>query len=666
MQPPQRWTELEWESTFNCMSDGVTIHDLEYNIVRRNQAFARLFPARTSEPLKCYQIVHGLDAPPSFCPMARMLVSRKSETEDFFEPSIGRHLSVRTDPILDAAGQIHGVVHVVRDTTESKRTEEALQETLRDLQFRQAKIAALLEASRAVLQYREFQLAARAIFDSCKKLIGAAAGYVALLTPDGTENELLFLDPGGQSCTVDRSLPMPIRGLRAKAYQSGKTVYENDFGGSEWLKFMPEGHVNLETVLFAPLKIDGKPVGLLGMANKPGGFTDDDAHAAAAFADLAAIALLNSRMLESLEEHEQRFRSVVETANDGIISVDSHERIVYWNPTAETMFGYSAAEVMGQPLTWVIPGPSREFLSTMEGDARGTIREVTGHRKDGTGFPVELSLAAWKTGEGVFFTGICRDITARKRAEAEIRRLNSHLEHRAAELADANRELEAFTYSVSHDLRAPLRHIDGFSRLLLEAHAAGSPEQVRHYLDRIRDAIRKMGALVDGLLDLSRLARKEISLRVTALNPLVEELLADLKPETKGREIEWRIGPLPFVECDPALMKQVFANLLSNAVKFSRPRERAVIEVGALSREGQAPVVFVRDNGVGFSLSHAHKLFGVFQRLHRTEDFEGTGIGLATVQRIIHRHGGRLWAEAEVGRGATFYFTLGPEANPSA
>jgi len=160
------------------------------------------------------------------------------------------------------------------------------------------------------------------------------------------------------------------------------------------------------------------------------------------------------------------------------------------------------------------------------------------------------------------------------------------------------------------------------------------------------------------LLNLSRVGRQELRWQIVGLDSLVEEARRDLKPEMEGREIDWKIGPLPFVECDPALMKQVFANLLSNALKFTRPRERAVMEVGTMTRDGQ-PVVFVRDNGVGFSMKYADKLFGIFQRLHRQEDFEGTGVGLATVQRIIRKHGGRIWAEAELNQGATFYFSLG-------
>jgi signal transduction histidine kinase len=235
--------------------------------------------------------------------------------------------------------------------------------------------------------------------------------------------------------------------------------------------------------------------------------------------------------------------------------------------------------------------------------------------------------------------------------------LEHRVEERTAQLAAANKELEAFSYSVSHDLRAPLRHIDGFSSVLSQKYGPTLDPTAQQYLGRIREGAKHMGNLIDDLLNMARIGRQAAIMKPTDTRPLVYNVIDALKPEYEGRHIDWRIKPLPTVECDPGLMKIVFANLLSNAVKYTRRKETATIEVGEFI-EGGAHVIYVRDNGAGFEQTYADKLFGVFQRLHRAEDFEGTGVGLATVRRIIDKHGGRIWAQGKVDDGATFFFTL--------
>ncbi len=266
------------------------------------------------------------------------------------------------------------------------------------------------------------------------------------------------------------------------------------------------------------------------------------------------------------------------------------------------------------------------------------------------------------SGDIVKWFGTCTDIEDLKRAQEELHLGNERLEQRVcertADLLALNKELESFTYAVAHDLRAPLRHIHGFSDLLLHDNDSALGGDGHHYLECILNGTSRMERLLEDLLNLSRLGRRPVNRRTVALEKLVQEVIDDLAPETANRLIEWKLDRLPVVDCDLALMRIVFTNLLANAVKFTRPRPTAVIEIGQTTVNGEA-AVFVRDNGAGFDMRYIDKLFGVFQRLHLEKDFEGTGVGLATVQRILLKHGGRIWAEAEVDKGATFYFTLG-------
>jgi len=384
----------------------------------------------------------------------------------------------------DGSGRPAGLRWLIRQLSKGEHGEEADAVTgkLRDSRV---ETEALLGAARAVLEHREFVPAAESIFEACKNLIGAAAGYVALLSPDGLENEVVHLDSGGLACTVDPELPMPIRGLRAEAYRSGKVVYDNDFANSRWMKFMPAGHSPLANVLFAPLSIGGKAVGLLGLGNKPGGFTDDDARVASAFGEIAAVALQNSRILESLEAGEQRLRSVVETAADAIISIDESGRIVFWNRAAEAMFGYRTDEMIGKQLSAIMPDRLRQAhehglqrrLATGRQRVTGKTLELVGRRKGGNELPIELTVAAWQAGEEHFFTGIIRDVTERKRAEESLRVSHQFLaianrhEEMASLLNEFMAEVERYTGCSAVGIRLldeqgniPYQVYTGFSR----------------------------------------------------------------------------------------------------------------------------------------------------------------------------------------------------------
>jgi light-regulated signal transduction histidine kinase (bacteriophytochrome) len=307
-----------------------------------------------------------------------------------------------------------------------------------------------------------------------------------------------------------------------------------------------------------------------------------------------------------------------------------------------------------------------EEAGILAGIARGeSVKhyETVRVRKDGRRVEVSVTVSPIlnHAGKIVGASKVARDITDRKRAQAQILQLNADLEarvvRRTAELEAANKELEAFSYSVSHDLRAPLRAINGFAGIVLEEYGSQLPDEGRRYLERVRNGGQRMGELIDDLLAFARLSRQLLNRQPVNTGRLVQEVLEELNPPGNKRQVETRMGELPACQGDPALLKQVWTNLLSNAIKYTCGRTPAVVEIGCEQNNGQK-IFFVRDNGVGFDMQYADKLFGVFQRLHRADQFEGTGVGLAIVQRIVHRHGGRVWATAEPERGATFYFTL--------
>lgn len=364
---------------------------------------------------------------------------------------------------------------------------------------------------------------------------------------------------------------------------------------------------------------------------------------------------------------EEKFRALAETASDAILSADQEGMIIYANPAAERLFGYTPAELLGQPLTGLMPERFRAahadgFRRYLSGAAarivgKGVV-ELTGRHKDGGEFPVELSLGEWREEAQHQFTAIIRDITVRLEMEQRIRALNEGLERRAAALAAANKELEAFSYSVSHDLRAPLRSIDGFSLALLEDCADQLDEQGKHYLHSVRDSAQHMAQLIDGLLTLSRVTRQDVRRAGVDLTALARKVVERLRSAQPDRPVECVIAEGLRGEGDAQLLEVALGNLLGNAWKFTGKREHGRIEFGR-QEDGERSFFFVRDNGAGFDMNYAAKLFGVFQRLHTAAEFEGTGVGLATVQRVIDRHGGRVWAEGAVGSGATFYFTLG-------
>jgi PAS domain S-box-containing protein len=371
------------------------------------------------------------------------------------------------------------------------------------------------------------------------------------------------------------------------------------------------------------------------------------------------------RLDQRLRDQQFYTRSLIESNIDALMTTDPRGIITDVNKQTEALTGCTRDELIGAPFRNYFTDAARAEAGIRRVLAEGKVTnyELTARAVDGTLTTVSYNASTFYDRErrlqGVFASA--RDMTELKRYEHTLQQNEIQRERdadHAAELAVVNRELEAFSYSVSHDLRAPLRHIHGYVEMLRRATAGQLSDKATHYLQTITEASVEMGALIDDLLAFSRVGRAEINGRPVDLNALVREVIRGLEMAATGRAIVWQIAALPAVLGDAPLLKQVLTNLIDNAIKYSRPRETATIAIGCAGDEDERAVLFVRDNGVGFDMQYAHKLFGVFQRLHRPEEFEGTGIGLATVRRIIARHGGRVWAEGALNQGATFYFTL--------
>lgn len=373
--------------------------------------------------------------------------------------------------------------------------------------------------------------------------------------------------------------------------------------------------------------------------------------------------LVEERTLE-LKESEKRYRGLYESSIDGIVSIDMEGFIFECNQALADMHGYLKEELYHKGFREFIPRKWHDTIEKMLEEQtipRGysDVYEIESIKKDETNIPISLRTWLIKDEESkpIGVWGITRDITERKRAEQEIFKLNEDLKQRAIELEALNKELETFSYSVSHDLRAPLRSISGFSQALLEDYLDLLDREGQDYLQRVRAASIRMSELIDALLGLSRITRRELRYETVDLSEIAHEIVMELQEAEPERQLKFIITPGLTADCDPRLLRAVLENLLGNSWKFTGKKPIAQIEFGAIAHDGET-AYFVRDNGAGFDKAYADKLFGAFQRLHSTDDFKGIGIGLATVKRIIHRHGGSVWAEGEVEKGATFYFTL--------
>jgi PAS domain S-box-containing protein len=539
-------------------------------------------------------------------------------------------ISVTVSPIKDDQGRIIGASKVARDITEQRLAEKLLRDSIKEVTDLQA---ALDEHA-----------------------------IVAITNPQG---KITYVND--KFCAISRYSREELLGQDHRIINSGHhpkefirdlwtTIAQGRVWHGELKNKAKDGTVYwVDTTIVPFLNDQGKPRQYIAIR-----------------ADITE----RKKTEEDLRKSEAQLQTVVESLDQGVVVSDLKGQVLHFNQAALGIHGFASLDECRRHLY--------EFAD---------IFEI--HRMDGSLLPLEQwplacilrgeSLHDWElglrrkqsdwqrvlsyggtlvhdaSGQPLMAVVTMNDITSRKQAEEKINELNATLERRVvertAQLEAANKELEAFSYSVSHDLRAPLRAIDGFSQAVEEDYAPQLPEEGRRYLRTIRDGAQRMGSLIDDLLAFSRLSRLPLNKQPVNTQKLVNEVLEEINPRQTERQIDLRLGELPPCQGDPVLLKQVWVNLLSNAFKYTRKRDVAIIEVGCM-REPGANVYFVRDNGTGFDMKYVDKLFGVFQRLHRAEEYEGTGVGLAIVQRVVHRHGGRVWAEAALDRGATFYFTL--------
>ena len=549
-------------------------------------------------------------------------------------------VSVTISPIHDSNGAIVGTSKIARDITERKRAEDALRESKEQFQAMangMPQLACIADADGSIVWYNQRW------YEFTGTTFEQMQGW------------------GWQTVPDPDFLPIVLERWK-KAIAAG-APFEMEFPlrGAD-------GFFRAFLTRVVPLKNSA------GQVVRWFGTNTDISERKQAEEQLALQAEQLSQSGQALEEQSFMLQSVLDSMAEGLVAANEQGKFIMWNPAAEKLVGLGAADL--PPSQWsdyygvffpdkVTPIPAGQ--NPLERAIRGEVvhcevflrnpqleREVW----------LEINSSPLRGKDGALRGGVAafRDISQRKADELEIRELNNNLEDKIAkrteQLEAANRELEAFSYSVSHDLRTPLRHISGFARILVNEFGAEMTGEAREHLQRIEDAVLRMGLLVDALLSMAVLRRRPLRLSPTELNRLVAEVISVLAPECEGREVAWRIGRLPVLDCDPVLMSQVFQNLLSNALKYSSRRSPAVIEVDTIEEPGKPVIVLVRDNGAGFDMRYARKLFGMFQRLHTESEFAGTGVGLATVHRIIQKHGGLIWAEAEPDHGATFYFSL--------
>jgi PAS domain S-box-containing protein len=647
-------SEREW------MGDSVRDTPLMHNLLTRTQGMMEVTGPDGIERIQVFTALQGTEAPSLFVSVGvphdvvyaaatniltynllglgtvglLALAGAWFGSELFFLRRVNRLLEVTKQLALGNLGARSGLPEGRGEIHQLIRTIDELAESLE---------RSMEKRTQAEQALRESEQLYRALVENVAEGIGINVGTrrvfanTALLKIHGLNDPAQmigapldqFIFPEDRNLVIQRTL----------ARQRGEAVPQV----YEYRILRPDGSVRTVETSATPIVYQGRAAALVALRDR----TEDK---------LAELLL---------RESENKFRSVVESATDAVVSADNQGSIIFFNKSAEQIFGYSTLEAIGKPLTLLMPERYHSahhqglirYVSTGKASILGKTVEMTGRRKDGSEFPVDVSLAAWNNNGEPYFTAFIRDVTQRKRSLETITQLNHDLQIHTERLQAINEDLEAFSYSVSHDLRAPLRAIDGFSKILIEDFSSGLPDEVQRLLAVVRRNTEQMGRLIDDLLAFSRLSRTSFDSTTIDMAALTQDALEDLTKSAPERTLSVTVHPLAPAQGNIALIQQVMINLISNALKFSRERAQPKVEIGYYAN-GKENTYFVKDNGVGFDMTYADKLFGVFQRLHSAQEFDGYGVGLAIVKRIISRHNGRVWAEGKPDEGATFYFTL--------
>ncbi len=659
---------LELERFFDCALDLLCIADTDGRFQRLNREWEKVlgYPLEELEGRRFLDLVHPADLASTQAAMSDLGAQR--EVLNFVnryrcQDGSYRWIEWRSFPFGKK------IYAAARDITERQQDKAQIERNLRETRAR-FEISQALAGAETEDEVLDVLIQHAALYSQA---------YISILAFEKEVDEL-YAVARRQSPFESGVVPRVPLGARLPALRqfiikhmaADRPFISDDLFADERIDPITQDlarHGGTRSAAAFPLTAGNEWLGYIMAFAKPTGYFDEEKqHLYQTLAEQGAAALRAARLRAAVRESQQRFQGLVETLSDWIWETDQDGVYTYVSPKVQDLLGYPPQEVLGKTPFDVMPPEEAQRVAGMFGPLLAAQQplvaiENTNRHKDGRLVVFETNAVPFFNAEGQFrgYRGADRDITERKKAEDEIRKLNEELEQRVvertAQLEAANNELEAFSYSVSHDLRAPLRAIDGYTRILEEDYKASLDAEGQRVCGVIRHQTQRMGKLIDDLLAFSRLNQTVMRMLTIDMEALVRSVFDELTtPETRAR-IDLQVGSLPPAVGDPTLMHQVWLNLLSNAVKFSSKCEQAVIEVSGRQSGGES-IYSVRDNGAGFDMQYADKLFGVFQRLHSEREFEGTGVGLAIVQRVIHRHGGRVWAESEVGKGAAFFFTL--------